>query len=43
MSNNINDNIILEYQYLTNEYWNFLNYGWPTIEKKISYKKNDFC
>lgn len=36
---NIEDNLLREYQTLTNEYWKFLNYGWPVINQKKYHTK----
>lgn len=38
-NNNVKDNLLLEFQILTNEYWKFLNYGWPEIEQKKYHTK----
>lgn len=37
--NDINDNINKEYKKITIEYWKFLNYGWPKINKKTNHTK----
>lgn len=37
--NNVGDNLLMEFQNLTNEYWKFLNYGWPEIEQKKYHTK----
>jgi hypothetical protein len=37
--NDIKENINKEYKKITNEYWKFLNYGWPTIHKKVNHTR----
>jgi hypothetical protein len=37
--NNAKDNLLIEYQILTNDYWKFLDYGWPEIEQKKYHTK----
>jgi hypothetical protein len=37
--NNVKDTLLMEYQILTNDYWKFLNYGWPEIEQKKYHTK----
>jgi hypothetical protein len=38
-TNDIKNNINKEHEKITDEYWKFLNYGWPKINKKINHTR----